>query len=116
MGAVLLKTLFMFILSFVIAMFVALLIYWIRQLLTSVRLNSLFDEKSKGMVKRAQRIHKIHDKSIREISDAMEEKVHPELFDFYKGVNEEFRAPEDYYGVPKPVVRKGRPARKNEKL
>jgi len=75
----------MFVLAFIISMVVALLICWIRRLLTSVRMNSLFDEKSKIMVKRAMRIHKIYDQAISIISDAFEEKEHPELFDFYRG-------------------------------
>ena len=93
----------MFILSFIIAMVVALMIYWIRGLLTSVRVNSLFDEKSKTMVKRAKRIHKIHDNTLNMLAGQTEHDVHPELFDFYKGVNEEYKQPDDYHGELKPV-------------
>jgi len=114
MGSIFIKTLQMFVLAFIIAMVVALLIYWIRILLTSVRMNSLFDEKSKIMVKRARSIHRIHDRAISVISGEIEEKVHPEIFDFYKGVNEEFKQPEDYHGVLKPKVRR-KPDTKDDK-
>ncbi len=116
MGDILLKTLIMFVLAFVIAMVVSLLIYWIRSLLTSVRVNSLFDEKSKIMVSRARRIHKIHDKNISEIAENVEHEVHPELFDFYRGINDEFEAPEDYNGILKPIVRRKRAAKKHKNI
>ena len=116
MGAIFIKTLIMFVLSFIIAMFVALLIYWIRRLLTSVRMNSLFDEKSKILVRRAIRIHKIHDKELSIISHDEEEKVHIGLFDFYNGVNDEFVQPEDYHGVLKPIVRRKRNTKKHKNL
>ncbi len=106
----------MFILSFVIAMVVALLIYWIRRLLTSVRINSFFDEKSKTMVQRAQRIHKIHDQKLVLISEKFENEVHPELFDFYKGVNDEFEQPEDYHGELKPIIRRKRSIKKHKNI
>lgn len=116
MGSVFLKTLIMFLLAFIISMFVALLIYWIRRLLTSVRMNSLFDEKAKVMVRRAQRIHKIHDKSLILISEEIEQKIHPEMFDFYDGVNEEFRQPDDFHGVLKPIVRRKRSSKKHKNI
>lgn len=116
MASVFLKTLIMFVLAFIISMVVALLIYWIRRLLTSVRMNSLFDEKSKIVVKRAIRIHKIHDKAISSISDAYEEKEHPELFDFYRGVNEEFEPSEDYRGVAGPMIRRKRKTKKHKNI
>jgi hypothetical protein len=116
MGTVFIKTLIMFILSFVIAMVVALLIYWIRRLLTSVRVNSFFDEKSKNMVRRAQRIHKIHDQKLIIISEEVEHEVHPELFDFYKGINEEFEPSEDYHGELKPLVRRKRNTKKHKNI
>lgn len=116
MGAILFKTLLMFLLSFVIAMVVALVIYWIRNLLTSVRVNSFFDEKSKRLIRRAVRIHKLHDKVLSEISEKVEQELHPELFDFYRGVNEEFRQPEDFNGVTKPVIRRKRIEKKHKNL
>lgn len=116
MASVFIKTMFMFALAFVISMFVALLIYWIRSLLTSVRMNSLFDEKSKIMVKRAVRIHKIHNKEIHHISAAIEQREHPELFDFYEGINEEFIPSDDYHGVLKPIVRRKRNTKKHKNL
>ena len=115
MGSILIKTLIMFVLAFVIAMFVALLIYWIRILLTSVRMNSLFDEKSKVLVKRAVRIHKLHDKAISRMSEEIEEKEHPEIFDFYKGISEEFEPPEDYNGTLNPVRRR-HPSKKHKNI
>jgi hypothetical protein len=114
MGAIFLKTLIMFVLAFIIAMFVSLLIYWIRNMLTSVRIASFFDEKSKVIVRRAQRIHKIHVGNISVISGKVEQEMHPELFDFYKGVNEEFVQPEDYYGVPNPIIRKKQSSKKHK--
>jgi ABC-type protease/lipase transport system fused ATPase/permease subunit len=116
MGSVLVKTLIMFFLSFVIAMLVALLIYWIRSMLTSVRVNSLFDEKSKRLIRRAVRIHKIHDRVLGEISEKVEHDLHPELFDFYRGVNEDFRQPDDFHGVIKPIVRRKRVEKKHKNL
>jgi nitrogen fixation/metabolism regulation signal transduction histidine kinase len=116
MGSVLLKTLIMFLLSFAIAMVVALLIFWIRSLLTSVRVNSFFDEKSKMLIRRAVRIHKYHDRALSAISEKVEQDLHPELFDFYRGVNEEFRQPEDYNGVLKPIVRRKRITKKHKNL
>jgi chromosome condensin MukBEF complex kleisin-like MukF subunit len=116
MGNIFLKTLIMFLLSFAIAMVVALLIYWIRRLLTSVRVNSFFDEKSKKMVKRAQRIHKIHDKKLVIISEEVEHEVHPELFDFYNGINEEFEPSEDFHGTLKPIVRRKRNTKKHKNI
>jgi hypothetical protein len=116
MGSIFLKTLIMFVLAFIISMFVAVLIYWIRGLLTSVRMNSLFDEKAKIMVKRAIRIHKIHDKSIALISENLEHELHPELFDFYDGINGEFRQPEDFHGVLKPIVRRKRSIKKHKNI
>jgi len=114
MGPILMKTLMMFILSFIIAMIVALLIHWIRRMLTSVRMNSLIDEKSKIIVKRARRIHKIHEKTISVISDEIEQELHPELFDFYKGINEGFEQSEDYHGVLKPIVRRRHKSKKHK--
>jgi hypothetical protein len=116
MGSIFLKTLIMFLLAFVISMFVALLIYWIRQMLTSVRVNSFFDEKSKILVRRAVRIHKIHDKALNLISDKVELEVHPELFDFYNGINEEYQQPEDFHGILKPLVRRKRNVRKHKNI
>lgn len=116
MGAIFIKTLIMFILSFIIAMVVALLIYWIRRLLTSVRINSFFDENSKKMVKRAQRIHKIHDQKLVIISEEVEHEVHPELFDFYNGINEEFEQAEDFHGTLKPIVRRKRNTKKHKNI
>jgi hypothetical protein len=116
MGSIFLKTLIMFVLAFIISMFVAVLIYWIRGLLTSVKMNSLFDEKAKLMVKRAIRIHKIHDMSLARISENIEHELHPELFDFYDGINEEFRQPEDFHGVLKPIVRRKRSIKKHKNL
>lgn len=116
MGSVFLKTLIMFLLAFVISMFVALLIYWIRSLLTSVRMNSLFDEKAKVVVRRAKRIHKIHDHELMLISEGVEEEMHSELFDFYEGVNDDIRQPEDYTGSSKLSVRRKRSAKKHKNL
>jgi hypothetical protein len=106
----------MFLLAFVISMLVALLIYWIRGLLTSVRINSFFDEKSKVVVRRAQRIHRIHDKSLKLISDEIEMELHPELFDFYDGVNEDFEPVEDYNGNLKPTIRRKRTIKKHKNI
>ena len=97
-------------------MVVALLIYWIRGLLTSVRVNSFFDEKSKNMVRRAIRIHKIHDKSLNLIAEKIEHDLHPELFDFYQGINEEFVQPEDYHGEIKPIIRRKRTVKRHKNL
>jgi hypothetical protein len=116
MGPILFKTFMMFVLSFIIAMVVALLIYWIRSLLTSVRVNSLFDERSKNLIRRASRIHRIHDQALSEISEKVEHDLHPELFDFYRGVNEEFRQPDDFHGVLKPIVRRKRIEKKHKNL
>jgi hypothetical protein len=116
MGAILLKTMIMFLLAFLISMVVALLIYWIRQLLTSVRMNSLFDEKSKIVVRRAQRIHKIHDKTLKLISDRVEMEMHPELFDYYDGVNEDYEPVEDYNGTLKPTIRRKRSTKKHKNI
>jgi len=106
----------MFLLAFIISMFVAMLIYWIRRMLTSVRMNSLFDEKAKIMVKRAQRIHKIHENELARISVDLEEKLHPELFDFYNGINEDFEQPEDFHGTLKPIVRRKRKTKKHKNI
>lgn len=108
MGSILVKTLIMFVLAFIIAMIVALMIHWIRRMLTSVRISSFFDEKSKTLVRRARRIHKIHEQKISVISGKVEQEVHPELFDYYMGRNENFRQPEDYHGILKPIVRRRR--------
>lgn len=116
MGDILLKTLIMFLLTFVISMFVALLIYWIRGLLTSVRVNSFFDEKSKIVVRRAVRIHKIHDESIKNISEEIEQEMHPEIFDFYNGVNEDFEPVEDYNGTFKSTIRRKRTIKKHKNI
>jgi hypothetical protein len=116
MGSIFIKTLIMFALAFIISMFVALLIYWIRRLLTSVRMNSLFDDKAKILVKRAIRIHKIHDNSLALISDNLEHEMHPELFDYYDGVNEEFREPQDFHGALKPVARRKRSVKKHKNI
>jgi len=116
MGSVLVKTLIMFLLAFVIAMVVALLIYWIRGLLTSVRINSFFDEKSKIVVRRAIKIHKIHDKSINMIAAQVEHEAHPELLDFYHGINEEYIEPEDYHGVLKPIIRRKRSTKRHKNV
>jgi hypothetical protein len=116
MGSVFLKTMIMFALAFIISMFVALLIYWIRRLLTSVRMNSLFDEKSKIMVQRARRIHQIHDRELHLISEAFEKKEHPELFDFYAGINQEFKPSEDFHGILKPIVRRKRSTKKHKNI
>lgn len=116
MGAVFIKTLIMFLLAFVISMLVALLIYWIRGLLTSVRVNSFFDEKSKIVVRRAIKIHKIHDKTLGTIAAEVEHEVHPELFDFYHGINEEYVEPEDYHGILKPTIRRKRTSKRHKYL
>jgi hypothetical protein len=116
MGPIFFNTLIMFVLAFIISMFVALLIYWIRRLLTSVRMNSLFDEKAKFLVKRAIRIHKIHDKSLALISENIEHEMHSEIFDFYKGIDEEFSQPEDFHGVLKPLVRRKRNTKKHKNI
>jgi hypothetical protein len=116
MGPIFLKTLIMFLLAFVISMFVALLIYWIRGLLTSVRVNSFFDEKAKVVVRRARRIHKIHDKSLKILSDEIEMELHPELFDFYNGVNEDFEPVEDYGGTFKTTIRRKRTTKKHKNI
>lgn len=116
MGAILLKTLIMFLLAFVISMLVALLIYWIRGLLTSVVVNSFFDEKSKMVVRRAMRIHKIHDKSLKIISEGIEHEMHPEIFDFYNGVNEDFEPVEDYNGTFRPTIRRRRKTKKHKNI
>lgn len=106
----------MFLLAFVISMLVALLIYWIRGLLTSVRVNSLFDEKSKIVVRRAIKIHKIHDKALGMIAEKIEHEVHPELFDFYQGINEEYVQTEDYHGDFKPSIRRKRTSKRHKNL
>jgi hypothetical protein len=116
MGAIFIKTLIMFLLAFVISMLVALLIYWIRGLLTSVRVNSFFDEKSKNMVRRAVRIHRIHDKTLNMIAEKIEHDVHPELLDFYQGINEEYDQPEDYHGDIKSIVRRKRTVKRHKNL
>ena len=106
----------MFLLAFVISMAVALLIYWIRQMLTSVRINSFFDEKSKIVVRRAVRIHKIHDKTLSMIAEQVEHEVHPELLDFYQGINEEYVQPEDYHGDIKPIIRRKRTTKRHKNI
>jgi len=106
----------MFLLAFVISMAVALLIYWIRGLLTSVRINSFFDEKSKIVVRRAVRIHKIHDKSLSMIAEQVEHEVHPELLDFYQGINEQFVQPEDYHGDIKPIILRKRTTKRHKNI
>ena len=106
----------MFLLAFVISMAVALLIYWIRQMLTSVRINSFFDEKSKIVVRRAVRIHRIHDKNLSMIADQVEHEVHPELLDFYQGINEQFVQPEDYHGDIKPIIRRKRTTKRHKNI
>jgi hypothetical protein len=45
-----------------------------------------------------------------------EHDVHPELFDFYNGVNEEYQQPEDYHGELKPLSGRRRSAVKRGKL
>jgi hypothetical protein len=115
MGAVFMKTLVMFLLSFIIAMIVALLIFWIRKILTSVRISSLFDESSKILVSRARRIHKIHVKTISVISGKVEQEIHPELFDYYTGLNEEYEQPEDFHGTLKPLLRRKRLKKRHTK-
>jgi hypothetical protein len=114
MGSIFIKTLIMFLLAFAIAMLVALLIYWIRSLLTSVRVNSIFDETSKRKIRRAKSIHKIHEKTISVISGKVEQEIHPELFDYYMGINDEFEQPEDYHGILKPMIRRRHRAKKNK--
>jgi len=116
MGSILFKTLIMFLLAFVISMLVALLIYWIRGMLTSVRINSFFDEKSKIVVRRAVRIHKIHHKSLSVLAENIEHEVHPELLDFYQGINEEYVQPEDYHGDIKPIIRRKRTAKRHKNI
>lgn len=116
MGSVFLKTMIMFMLAFIISMFVALLIYWIRILLTSVRMNSFFDEKSKILVKRAIRIHKIHDKQISMISEAYEKKSHPELFDFFEGIGEGHSSSEEIHSTVKPYVRRKHSVKKHKNI
>ena len=106
----------MFLLAFVISMAVALLIYWIRQMLTSVRINSFFDEKSKIVVRRAVRIHKIHDKTLSMIAEQVEHEVHPELLDFYQGINEQFVQPEEYHGDIKPIIRRKRTTKRHKNI
>jgi hypothetical protein len=90
MNEVLIKTLIMFAFSFIIAMIVAVLIFLIRKMLTSVILNSLFDEKSKVIVKRARRIHNIHNKTIFSMAINREEEIDSDLIDFYKGINDHY--------------------------
>ena len=116
MGSIFIKTLIMFLLAFVISMAVALLIYWIRQMLTSVRINSFFDEKSKIVVRRAARIHKIHDKTLSLIAEQVEHEVHPELLDFYQGINEEYVQPEDYHCDIKPIIRRKRTTKRHKNI
>lgn len=106
----------MFLLAFVISMAVALLIYWIRSLLTSVRVNSFFDEKSKIVVRRAARIHKIHNRSIRIISDGVEHEIHSGIVDFYHGINEDFTPVEDYNGSFPPTIRRKRITKKHKNI
>jgi hypothetical protein len=90
MSDVYIKTLIMFGFSFIIAMIVAVIIFMIRKMLTSVVLNSLFDEKAKIIVKRARRIHNIHNHNIYSLAKASEEEVDCDLIDFYKGINDHF--------------------------
>lgn len=116
MTSVFYKTFIMFLLSFAISMFVALLIYWIRSLLTSVRMNSFFDEKSKRLVRRAISIHKIHNRQIRLISSEIEKGEHLDLLDFYEGVNEDFEPSEDYHGTLKRLPRRKRNTRKHKNI
>jgi len=116
MGDVFVKTLIMFVLAFIISMIVALLIYWIRRLLTSVRMNSFFDEKSKLLVSRAIKIQKIHHKQLSLLSSEIEKQEHPELFDFYEGVNDDFEPSEDYHGTLKLMPRRKRNTRKHKNI
>ncbi len=116
MGDVFVKTMIMFVLAFIISMFVALLINWIRRLLTSVRMNSFFDERSKRLVKRAISIHKIHHQQLNLISEAIEEKAHSELFDFFEGVNDDFEPSEDFHGSLKLLPRRKRNTRKHKNI
>ncbi len=116
MGDVFVKTMIMFVLAFIISMVVALLIYWIRRLLTSVRMNSFFDEKSKMLVKRAISIHKIHHRQLSLISSEIEKQEHPELFDFYEGVNDDFETSEDFHGSLKLLPRRKRNTRKHKNI
>ncbi len=90
MSDVYLKTLIMFGFSFIIAMIVAVIIFLIRKMLTSVILNSLFDEKAKTIVKRARRIHNIHNHNIFSLAKTSEEEVDSDLIDFYKGINDHY--------------------------
>lgn len=116
MGPIFIKTLIMFLLAFVISMVVALLIYWTRRLLTSVRMNSLFDEKAKKIVRRAQRIHKIHERSLKIISEGIEQEMHSEIIEFYQGVNDNFEPVEDYNGTFKPTIRRKRSTKKHKNI
>jgi hypothetical protein len=116
MGDVFVKTMIMFVLAFIISMFVALLISWIRRLLTSVKMNSFFDERSKRLVRRAINIHKIHHRQLNLISEAIEKQEHSELFDFYEGVNDDFEPSEDYHGTLKLMPRRKRNTRKHKHI
>ena len=62
MNQVLTQTFFMFLLSFVISMIVAFLIFLIKRMLTSLAFNSLFDENVKLELKRARKIKKARKK------------------------------------------------------
>lgn len=106
----------MFLLSFIIAMVVALLIYWIRSLLTSVRVNSFFDENSKNVVRRAVRIHKIHGEALSAQSEIVVHEMHPELFYYQEGLNEEFEQPENYQASARTIKRRKRNIRKHKNL
>ena len=116
MDSILVKTLIMFLLSFVIAMIVAFVIQWIRNLLTSVRINSFFDEKSKIIIRRARKIHKIHSTNIHVLADHEEFESQQNIFDFYHGINEEYEEPEDFHGILKPIIRRKRSNRKHKIL
>jgi len=114
MGSIFIKTLIMFVLSFIIAMVVAVLIYWIRQLLTSVRMNSFFDEKSKNMMRRAIRIHKIHDKKIRNLSAQDLVELQPHGYNLYEGVDSNYEPVERHRNVFRSVVRRKRTVKKHK--
>jgi hypothetical protein len=118
MHSVVLKTLLMFLLSFAIAMLVALIIFWIRKLLTSVRVESLFNESSRKKMRRAIRIHQFHEAVIHQLAIEIERKSFPEQLNYHLGVTQELNTDEPFYGpLPKFRIRfkRKKDKRKNPK-
>ena len=79
----------MFILAFAISMFVAFLIYGIKKILTSVYINSFFDEEAKKEVLEAKRIQTLQKREIKKIMKELQQEMHDDLNDFYHGINKD---------------------------